>query len=165
MALTNPGPCAFEKRDFRLLFAVVLAVVAATTAKAQEFDIGNKTIIVENGNIVEHIYIAPSGRIYFHSSNHPGIGLEYELGKIIRRSRLEEWGPSKGQTCVHETQATFSNQLLTMSLLSATCNGRKAIVSGGGLEIEIKGETCKARYASSAPCRVVTGRQLPSEHS
>jgi hypothetical protein len=142
-----------------LCVTTVCSLIPAVT-QAQQMDINNKTIIVNNGGVIEHIYIAPSGRIYFNSSNHPGIGLEYEIGKTRHFARREEWGLLKGQTCQHETSATVSGQVLTLRLVSASCNGQTEHVPGSGLEIEIKGDTCTARYAPNAPCNVVEGRRL-----
>jgi hypothetical protein len=152
----------------RIVFAIVLSLLSATFATAQTGDIRDKTVIVTSGQLVIHIYIAPSGHIY-RTSNKEDLrtGGEYEIGKIFQFKIPGDPGVSWCK--IHGNQAVLSGNTL-MLFSNVMCNGKMIPTMGGPRQpdatIEFNGDSCTYKFAqfvkrSVDSCKVVTGRQLP----
>jgi hypothetical protein len=154
----------------RVFVAVVLIIAGANALRAQTSEIANKTVIVTNGVVTQYWYIAPSGKIYSsgtakgsHGYSEKGRGDEYEIGKTIQYRRLR--GTLSGSTirCQEATRADWSSPTLTLTKISAACDGGGNALANWTATIQFSGNTCIAKETSwgKINCRVVTGRQLP----
>src|SRR5580658_5245440 len=113
------------------LTSVVSIIFFGALSTAQILDIGDKTVIVTNGVVVQYYFIAQSGRIYFSGHRvdqgpdaHSKWGSEFEIGKTrdFETRVFPLTGPAI--TCQEKTNATLSGQILELSTVSKVCGGK-----------------------------------------
>src|SRR5262245_15071272 len=102
-----------------MMLAVSVAFCAPGPAAAQEFVLGDKTIIASTPYMVLYVYVAPSGRIYqaHHSAKEvPNFrakwGVEYEIGKVRDMETRLFTVDGTPVICKHRTSASLTGRTL-----------------------------------------------------